>query len=295
MRFDSKVVPHAGWEMLIMRACFAWLVWSSVPVFMPYDSQPHPNGLAHWIDLTFLSHANTLGPLRGVLAVALAFYVLRILSLPALTVMLALQTGCASLENSQGAINHSMQPYALATLGQWLIAAYGAIRPGYFPLDSPRLQQLGVHAAKVALVSCYVASGITKLWESEGAWLFRIPNLAVQIAKSNANSYLNAFVEPGAMAAAAPDFIVSHPWLATMFVGGGLFLELLAFLALLGRRPAFVFGIMVIVMHAMIEEVMSLRFPTFQYLALIFLVNLPYALFAATRWTVRLIKPTKAA
>lgn len=297
MKFDSKIIPHAGWEMLIMRACFAGLIWGSVPVFMPYGSQPHPNGIAHWIDLTFLSNVGALGPLRGALAVALVFYVLRIFSFPALTVMLALQVGCASLENSQGAINHTFQPYALALLGQWLVAAFFLIRQGagYFPVDSLRAQQVSVHAAKVALVSCYVASGITKLWESDGAWLLRIPNLASQIAKSNANSYLNALIEAEPLAAGAPAFIIDHPWLATLVVGSGLFLELFAFLALLGRRPAFVLGIGMILMHAMIEQVMSLRFPTFQNLALIFLVNLPYALVAAGAWIGRKIRRTRGA
>lgn len=299
MKFDSQVVPHAGWEMFIMRAWFAWIVWGSVPVFMPYGSQPHPNGIAAWLDLTFLASVEALGPLRGVLAVALVFYVLRILSLPALTVMLALQVACATLENSQGAINHTFQPVALATLAQWLAAVYFFVRQAaggrIFAVDSPAVSRCAVHAAKVAIVSCYVVSGITKLWESGGTWIWRIPNLASQIAKSNANAYLNALDAPRPLAAAAPEFIATNPVLATVLISGGLFLELLAFLALLGRGPAFALGLMLIVMHAMIEEVMTLRFPTFQLLDLIFLVNLPFAALVAWRLAAGRLRRTRAA
>lgn len=298
MKFDSKVIAYAGWEMFFMRALFAWEVWKSIPVFLPYTSQPHPNGLGVLLDLTFLSSPEAMGPLRGLLAVALVFYAIRIFSVPALAVAFTLQVACGSLENSQGAINHSLQPLSLVTLGQLIVAAYGLVRnfrgSGAF-FDSLETQRLGVHAAKVALVSCYVASAITKLIESEGGWVFRATNLASQIIKSNANYYLNALENPGPMAAAAPEFIVQHPVISTIFISGGLFLELSAFLALLGRWQGAVFGMCMIFMHAMIQQVMRLEFPTFQHLCLIFLINVPFLVCAGGKQFLRVVRRSRAA
>ena len=292
MKFDSKIIPYAGWEMFFMRAFFGLAVWMGSPVFLPYTSQPHPNGLAHFIDFTALASPEFFGPLRALLLIAIVFYVIRVWTLPALTVMFGMVVAAGSLENSQGAINHTFQCYGLVILGQWLVSAWstakGSAARVFDPIDSLSLQRLGIHAAKVALVASYVTSAITKLIESEGGWIFRTVNLAPQIVKSNANSYVNALVEPGWLAGAAPEFIVHNPVISSILISGGLFLELFAFLALLGRWQAAIYGILLISMHEMIAHVMNLHFPTFQNLCLIFLVNIPFLVCLTIRGALRL-------
>ena len=76
MKFDSQVVRHASWEMALMRAAFALTVWSSVPFFYYQTTLSHPNGLAHFVNLGFLMNPEILGIFRGLLAVALLFYVI---------------------------------------------------------------------------------------------------------------------------------------------------------------------------------------------------------------------------
>ena len=56
----------------------------------------------------------------------------------------------------------------------------------------------------------------------------------------------------------------------------GLLLELLAFLALVGRKSAFAIGVMMIGLHVSISLVMHLHFPQNEQTCLIFLVNLPF-------------------
>ncbi len=82
MKFDSRVVAYAGWEMLLMRAAFAWLVWDVIPPFQPFLTQPHPNGLALFFDLTPLSQVAFMQPLRILLAVALVFMSAAVFPLP---------------------------------------------------------------------------------------------------------------------------------------------------------------------------------------------------------------------
>ena len=282
MKLDSQVVRHAGWEMTLMRIAFAVMVWQSIPIFFYQTSLPHPSGMAHFVDLRFLTNPDILGVLRGVLAVALLFYVAGLFVFLSLGFMTFLLVACGSFDNSQGAINHSFQPMALAALAQWVVAGFFAIRERmagktvFFPFAAGETHRYLVHAAKVALVSCYVTSAFTKLERSDGEWISRTPNLAVAIAKTNAKSYLNAFEPTQHWARTAPTLIMDHPNLTRVFFGFGLALEMLSFLALLGRWPAAAIGASIIAMHHMISQVMDLHFAIFEKLAFIFLVNAPW-------------------
>ena len=282
MKFDSQVVRHASWEMALMRAAFALMVWSSVPFFYYQTTLSHPSGLAHFVNLGFLMNPEILGIFRGLLAVALLFYVIGLFTFSSLSVVTFLLAACGSLENSQGAINHTFQPLGLAALAQWAVSGYWAVRRRlqrgvpFFPLASVDTQRRLTHAAKVALVSCYVTSAVTKLERSDGQWIQRTPNLAIAIVKTNAKSYLNAFEPTSRLAETAPQFIVTHPRLTQIFFGFGFALEFFSFLALLGRWPAVLIGGALIVMHHTISLVMGLHFAIFEQLAFIFLVNSPW-------------------
>ena len=56
-----------------MRIAFAAMVWQSVPSFYYPATLSHPNGLARFLDLTFLMNPEILGTLRGLLAIAVVF------------------------------------------------------------------------------------------------------------------------------------------------------------------------------------------------------------------------------
>jgi hypothetical protein len=97
-----------------------------------------------------------------------------------------------SLQNSQGAINHSLQPLALTALAQWGVAGYFVVRKYFsqapaFASGHRESQRRLIHAAKVALVSCchlslYQAGA--QRWPLDP----RTPNLAVAIARTNTKS-----------------------------------------------------------------------------------------------------------
>ena len=282
MKFDSQIVPHSCWEMALMRIAFAAMVWQSVPSFYYPATLSHPNGLARFLDLTFLMNPEILGTLRGLLAIAVVFYAAGFLMFVSLTFITFLLSACGSFENSQGAINHTLQPLALVALAQWGVAGYFLVRHrvidrrAFFPVANAETHRRLVHASKVALVSCYVTSAITKLERSEGEWLQRTPNLAVAIAKTNTKNYLNIQERPDHLANAIPQFIIDYPNITRLFFGLGLALELFSFLALLGRWPAILIGVSLICMHDMIARIMDLHFLVFERLAVIFLVNLPW-------------------
>lgn len=285
--FDSRIIAHSGWEMIFMRLGFAALVYYTIPPWILFDSQPHPNGLAHWIDFTFLSNHSVLGVLRLVLVLSLAGYVLNLASLPCLTFMLFLSVAYGSLINSQGAISHSLQPVSLVILAQWLVALWQLGRQGwracYSGLDLPSNRML-IHAAKVALVSCYVVSAVSKIEKTNGTWAWRVPNLAVQLVKTTEQDYYNELKPRPEWNTQVVDFMQKHPNWTRVIIGPALFLELLAFLALINRAWAFLIGVSLITMHLMISLIMQLHFFEMEMLNLIFLVNLPFLACAVWRY-----------
>ena len=202
--------------------------------------------MAHFVDLRFLTNPDILGVLRGVLAVALLFYVAGLFVFLSLGFMVFLLVACGSFDNSQGAINHSFQPMALAAGavgGRRLFRHPGADggQDGFLPLRGWRNPSLSGSRGKVALVSCYVPSAFTKLERSDGEWISRTPNLAVAIAKTK--QILPECSQPTQhWARTAPTLIMDHPNLTRVFFGFGLALEMLSFLALLGRWPAAAIG-----------------------------------------------------
>lgn len=278
-RFPGEVVvAHAGWEIFVMRALFAWLCLIMLPAAVPYLSQPVPNGLAHWLDLTFLADPATYAGLRGAMAVSLAGYVLGVLPAVTLGFPAVLLTLVGTLENSQGAIGHHLQVTCLVALAQTVVYAM-ARGEGGGPWWRPDLSihRRAVHWAKLVIVAAYMTSACVKLIASGGLWIVQLPDISLQLLKTHANVYYDTLVpQQGWLAERLPEWIWRHPNLTRLAFGPGLLLELGAFVALAGRRPALLIGAGLLVMHVLARVVMKLAFSAHEWLLVIYLVNLPY-------------------
>jgi len=284
----ETTVDHAAWEMLVMRSLCAWLMWRMLPEAVPYTTQPLPNGLGHLVDLTFLGHPATFALLRHLAPVALGLYALGIAPLLSLGYMAALLTGVGALENSQGAIGHHLQILCLVALAQWVAYAVTIRRGG------PRLSGWGLlpltaahrsatQAAKLLLAAGYVTSGWTKLIASGGQWIVQLPNIALQLVKSQANVYYDTLALQPAWVTALPRLIADHPNLTRLAFTPGLLLELGAFLALTGRRASFWIGLGLLAMHVLARELMDLGFIAHEWLIIIFFINVPWLVCRALR------------
>lgn len=274
----ETVVAHSGWEMVLMRLLFAWLVWRLLPLEVAYVAQPVPNGWGHLMDFTFLAEGGYWSVLRLCTGVALLIYAVGaapVLSLgwPALVL-----TAYGTLENSQGAIGHHLQLTCMVALAQWGVYLAGA-RQGLRQVLWPALHdhQLAVHWAKLVIVAGYVTSACVKLIASGGLWLVQLPDISLQLLKTHANVYYDTLrPAEGWVATKLPYFISEHPNLTRLFFAPGLVLELLAFVALAGRGKAFLLGAGLLVMHWLVRAVMNLSFGSHEWLLIIFLLNVPY-------------------
>ncbi len=277
--FQEKVVDHAGWETLVMRIVFAWLMWSMLPVSVAYSSQPVPNGLGYLVDLTFLSDADSYMTLRMGFGVAVVLFAVGVLPLITLGFSSALLIMVGALENSQGAIGHHLQLTCLVAgamwIGYWKRGSGALMRHWLFP--SATAQSGVMHLAKLMIAVSYVTSACVKLIASSGGWIAQLPDISLQLIKTHANVYYDTlWPQTGWMATDLPYWLAEHPWITRIFFSPGLFLELLAFAALWGRRPAALIGAGLLIMHYLIGIVMGLRFSAHEWLLLIFLINIPY-------------------
>jgi hypothetical protein len=285
--FRPRLIPHARWEMLLMRLILAWFIWASVAeVNLNLTEQPKPNGLAAWgLDFTFWANDGLrLGLLAG-LGIAAALYASGWLMLPALAYILFAMITAGTLANSQGSIGHSTQLLCMCLLAEFLVLLWLRLRPiepqrpssGWLsPVPVPH-EQWAVHAMKYVIAAGYVSTGLCKVLATKGLWIWQTPLLVVQLKKGNLAEYYDS-LKPGDtfFTETIPQLILAHPMLARVVFGTALILELAALLALLGRGWSLGVGLALIAMHLSISVVMSLDFEYHLVVLFALLVNLPY-------------------
>ncbi len=264
--------------MAAMRLGFAVLVYVAIKWETgAWTSQKFPNGLAHWVDVTWIGKAPPGWGLKALTAAGLAAYVWGRLPVLGLLAALGLSVVIGTLGNSQGAINHSTQLVSLMLLGQFLV--YGAAGlaggAGEWVRPSVAWQRRAVYAATVVIAASYVVSGVMKLVNSHFRWLEEAPYLAVQLLKTNWSHYHDTLEMPPGWLQVATQALVDHPNGARLFFGSGLLIELAGFVVLINRRWAAAGGLAIIALHLSISQVMSLNFVNHMAAALIFLVNVP--------------------
>jgi hypothetical protein len=281
-------VRHGAFELFLVRAMFALVIYERFPHADRLIGQPHPNGLAHVVDFTFLNAPGISEVLQFGFLLALVLYAAGYAIPWAIAYLLFTTVSVGTLLNSQGAIGHGHQIIPLVLLGQLIAYGYCAWfelrrRPPPLPPDL-NVHDLSIHFAQQMIVSVYVVAGLTKLIRSKGSWILDLPNIAVEIVKTHAQSYHNALspelLESGNQIAG---LILEHPNWTRLLLSGGLALELFAILALGGRRLAFCVGVLLIAMHEMIELVMNLSFKTNQLVVFVFLVNAPFLIERGSR------------
>lgn len=252
-------------ELLLMRVAISALILFMGVHWEMNPFQPEPeklNGLARLIPLGWILQPAVLMTLKILTVLGLALYIVGIA--PVLTLLPAMLAlfGTGALRNSKGDISHSTQVLAMSLLGIWIAYLVSAIRRKPWKKADHAQHSLAIWAAILMIAASYVASGIVKLKASDGKWVQRVPNMAVQMVKSNLSDY---YSKPEGdisktLTESAPQFFTENPNKARLFFGVGLALELGAFVLLFGRRWAFVVGGMLLLMHVGISLMMKIEF-----------------------------------
>ena len=287
----SNAPPHyAGWERLAMRVLFALVVARHIPLSLDYNSLPLPNGLARIVDLTFLLDPSVFTTWRYVLYATLVLYVLRIAWSIVLPFITFFSVAVGSVINSHGAIAHYLQIVALVLLAQTIAHFYNLIceyRTGS-PTDGSGGEDRIVRASQQAIAATYLVSALTKLINSGGAWILQSPFIAVQIVKTTEQDFYDTLDPARAGSGVAiAEWMAHHPLIVAAVLTSGFLLELTAPLLLLGRGWAAFYGIAFLTFHESVHRVMKLQFVYNEYLAWIYLVNVPFWIVIGARWVSR--------
>ena len=265
-------------EAFIARALLALLVASEIWRPLNFTTQPMPAGLGHWIDLTWLSDGDKHEMFRNIIYAGLGVYALGLalpLTLPLITLGHILYY---TLFNSQGFTHHGHQIVSLVLMAQTGVVWWSCIRRKFslgFPDDWINSRILW--QSTIIIAGTYVVSVITKMKQSGGMWLWRANNVAVDIIKTQRQTYYNDLNPENVGDPANALWLLAHPWQARLLFSSGVILETLSFVAIGSRVLAFFIGVSLIAMHRSIEELMGgLTFPNNEYLCLIFLINVPF-------------------
>lgn len=291
-------IRHARWEIILLRFVLAilfwdihtaWIAWwrepsrAVVQMVTPslhnnlkYESQPHPNGVAMFTDLTFLSNDAVEKPLRAATAVSLLLFIAGVPAAFSLAIPVFFGLGVTTLINSQGAIGHNAQALQLVLLVMWLAGLWVQwcrARGKPLPRGLDR-DELGLDCARQALMAGYVVSGLTKVLNSDGNWLSDARFFPLHVVKNNDMEFYDTLNPDALKLDWLPQVLMEHPGVCIIFFGLALPLELFAFLGLRNRRIALMSGLGLVAFHQSVTELTHLSF-IFNKLLLFFLFVSP--------------------
>jgi hypothetical protein len=289
-----KVSPVEGFLLRLFFAAFLIFTFRSQ---VTYTAEPHPKGLLtmlHWFGegpfLTWLANPDTWALYKGIFIALLAVYVAGyalVVVTPALAVMHLLPF---TLYASQGFNHHGNQIVTCTLIVQAFCVIWYSIRHKLV-LTPPteRLSAWMLLQSQVILCGMYFISVFTKLDKSNGMWLSNSKYVAMDMLKTQRQSYLNELDPVFAGNPLEAIWMLDHPTLATLFFGSGLFLEFFCIFAIGNRLLGFLIGVSLIAMHRSIDHLMGgVAFLNNELLAFIFLVNIPFLIACVVNWLPKL-------
>ena len=287
-----RPLPTSGPEGVIARLCFAGMaMYMLLGLRLQFDSQSVPTGMAHFIDLSFLSRDGVMTWVKvifGALCVPYVFGRGLPVVLPLLTLIHCM---VFAFFNSQGFKSHGNQIVSLILLAQACVVVFFAAhrwilgRP--FPLRAGRTRDSYlIYFSQVVIAGVYMTSVVSKMDVSNFRWIQNLPNMSVQLIKTHRQEFYSNPEKSGVARDAevpAARWMLDNPNQTRLLLGAGLVLEALCFLVLANRGWALVVGVSITGMHLIIGWLMRLYFDFNVGASLIFLINIPFWIV----WTAR--------
>ncbi|MBL9117230.1 MAG: hypothetical protein JNJ83_19645 [Verrucomicrobiaceae bacterium] len=277
-------MAHSRWELVFMRVMVALLIWDTHSAWVnqlwdpvavikamaerpfawdiPFTAQPHPNGLAMWMDVTWVSTAAVEQTLRALTFVSLIAYVAGVSAAWSLAIPVWFGILAGTLSNSQGAIGHMTQGLHQVTLGIWMASVWWALRSRKgLPLwRGFNRGQCEAEVGRQVLIGGYVVSAVSKLIESKALWFVNARYVPLHMLKNNEMKYAQSLDPAFLQMEGLSRLMLDHPVICQLLFGVGLPLELFAFVGLRNRKLAVIIGALLIFFHWSVMQLMSLFF-----------------------------------
>jgi hypothetical protein len=262
----------------ILSAATLGLAVVDVCAAEPAGALVTPLGVARLVDLSLVgAHPGVVGALAGaalaVVMIGLGRPAPRWQAATAVAgaVIASAHVAVFAAHGSQGFVHHGHQLLSQSVCMLALLAAARVVWPA--AVTAALVQRTLV----AVVVASYATAGLHKLIASDGRWLADVALLVVDVAKARLEHAIDHSGGAALTAVVGTDDPVQEalrawPRLAAGAFGLALVVELAAPLALVGRGPAFVIGVALIVMHRGIAAVMGITFFFHEALVALWLV-----------------------
>lgn len=247
-----------------------------------HTSQPHPQGIANFVPLHWLSNPSYFLIAKILLIMSGLIFIFGIKPKLCLPIITLVHTLIHTLHNSQGSTHHHAQIVTLVLLAQTLTYWW----PDLVRLFTKKIwqwpykrniHQWAVYFSLQAIAGTYLLAALSKLIKSKGLWIFQSHHIVVEMQKTHWQNYygkLEFTTKPEQLE--RMNFLLENPNFARLLMGSGLILEILAIFLLWNRLSALVIGAFLIALHLGIAFLMKLHFPHNEQLLFLFAINLPF-------------------
>ena len=242
------------------------------------------------MDLSFLGRGAYRRLRLGAIPAAV-LYVTDLLPPVGVLYLAALVLAVVTLNNSQGAVNHGLHLSLIVLVAQLLAdIAHPLIRASDVQIDGLLLDtsaQTATWWSVQAVMAAYFVSGVAKvartafLWVDEASRLSLVMVVQTELVLQDTPRRMKHKSEQRFRIAR---WLSGHRVLGGLLFGAGLWIELLAPVALLNRLTLVVGGLVLIGLHRAIGEVLLIPFRLYQLVLLIYFVNVPYLVVESLRW-----------
>ena len=267
---------------------------------IPFDSQPQPDGIAQFVDLTFFNNDRFVEILPWIVLPCLLLYISGYGLPVALPILCFVLLGSRTLYNSQGYIHHGFQMVSLILLAQTIVClwacwknpreAMGFRKAGAITKNGRTWWDVMIRYSQLMIIASYMIPGVIKQFKSGGEWFLNSHYIGVQVVKTHRQNFYND-LDPEWESEELPTmatFMLEHRNWTRILLGLGVALQCVAFLALYNRLTWLLFGLLFISFHYLNDVMFGLFFYHVEKLDWIFLVNLPFwAWWAWRRWVSR--------
>lgn len=282
----------ASYELVAMRGLMVLVLLyrGGLPARLPFEGTSHPVGVARMFDLGFMG-GSTYARLRRLALPAGLLYATDLVPVVGGLYLTVLVLLAVTFNNSQGAINHGLH-LSLVTLVAELAAriAHPVLTGLDVDVDSLLLEsapQTAAWWAVQAILATYFVSGVSKLARTGLLWVGEASRLALAMAvqtEIGLQDHPRAQRQERERRLRVASWLVGRRVHGGLLFAGGLWLELLAPLALANRATLVVGGLALISLHKAIGVVLLLPFKLYQLVLLIYLVNVPYLAVELLTW-----------
>jgi hypothetical protein len=232
------------------------------------EGQPFPSGICTQIDCSYFATYPAKVIVGVLIVLAATLYITETSMTLALSILTFFAILILSLEESHAnpAENGMISLIFFVQLIAYLL---------YLIFPSSHLGRNRVQFAVQIIAAAYTLSGISKLNASGAAWFTEdIPKFSLEILRVYYGKYATTgLLQDKLQAWTLADYVMSHRWSMIVILGGTVILELCAFIILLNRKAAFIYGILLLAMHAGIYFFMNITFPTIMLPMLVFTIN----------------------